>query len=67
MARSFRTKFKQAVCAIAHLRKQKAATVAYVWIIIAELMPVVTQRERLWQVVIKRGKSPEMLQPSVIA
>ena len=49
--RTFGAKVQQAPQMITHLRKQETATIADIGIIVPELMPVITQRQWLWQIV----------------
>ena len=53
--------------AVADLSKQKPAPIADVWIIVAKLMAVISQRQRLWKVVGQRLETPEMPYPICIA
>jgi hypothetical protein len=66
-ARSLGAKVHQPPGAIAHLGKEEAAPITQIGIVMAELVAVIAQRQRLGQIALKRLEPPEMGDPRLVA
>ena len=67
-AASLCPKVKQApIPGVSQLCEKKPPAIAKVWIIGAELMPVIAQRQRLWECAGQRLEAAEMSNPFVVA
>ena len=67
LARPFGAQVQQPVPSVAQLREQQTAAIADVGIIVAELMAMIAQRQRLRQAALQRREPPEMSDPCRIA
>ena len=67
LSRSLGPKVHQAALAVAQLGKQEPAAITDVGIIMAELVAMIAQRQRLWQAACQRRKAAEMGDPGIIS